>query len=84
MSRSEQKKVNIVIGEAVLSLLDDFIDIRKSSIIERLEKMLKAETDDARRRIINDAIQQTRKTADSECHSGFAPAEREKSSECIP
>lgn len=59
MCRSEEEKGNIVIGEAVLTLLDDYIDISADTIIEKLKHMLKAETEEARRKIISDAIQQS-------------------------
>ncbi|MCX3311121.1 hypothetical protein ORN12_19370 [Pantoea vagans] len=75
MSRSEQEKVNIMIGEAVLSLLNDYVSIRKDTIIERLEKILKEESDNQRRHIINNAIQQTFKLASNEFQLKFSPAE---------
>lgn len=59
MCRSEEELVNIVIGEAVLSLADDYLDISVVTIVDKLKQMLKAETDESRRKNIIDAIQKT-------------------------
>lgn len=59
MLRSEEEKVNIAIGEAVLSLLDDFNGISTDTLTDKLRQMLNTETEAARRKIINDAIRQT-------------------------
>ncbi|WP_289368125.1 hypothetical protein [Pantoea stewartii] len=59
MFRSVQEKVNIVIGEALLLLIDDDADISNGTITEQLKQMLEEETDNVRRQIINNAIRQT-------------------------
>ncbi len=62
MYKSEEEKVNIVIGEAVLSLIDKDIDISAETLSEHLRQMHALETDGARRGVINDAIQLTSQT----------------------
>jgi len=59
MYKSEEEKVNIVIGEAILGLIDNDVDIIAETVTENLKQMLALETDDARRRVIKKAIQLT-------------------------
>lgn len=49
MYKSEEEKVNIVIGEAVLALIDNDADISAETVSEYLRQMHTQETDDARR-----------------------------------
>lgn len=57
MSEKEEK-VNIVIGEALLSLLESEEDVSQGLLTDRLQRVLEAETDDDRRNTIIDAIRQ--------------------------
>jgi hypothetical protein len=59
MFRIEEENVNIVIGEALLSLLDDDAEVSTETLSAQLKRMLKTETSDARRQAIQDAIRQT-------------------------
>ena len=59
MFRSEEDKVNIVIGEAILTLLGDDDDVSARTLARQLKQMLQAETEAARREIIKEAIRQT-------------------------
>ncbi|WP_210446448.1 hypothetical protein [Pantoea ananatis] len=59
MSRSEEEMINIVIGEALLSLLDDEAEVSNETLSARLKKMLKTETCNDRRQAIKDAIRET-------------------------
>ncbi|KKW49844.1 hypothetical protein XB02_15515 [Pantoea ananatis] len=61
MFRSEEEKVNIVIGEALLTLLEDDADISSEALRVQLNRMLETETDDARRQLIDHALRQTRR-----------------------
>lgn len=60
----KEKEANIVIGEALLSLLESESesesesDISVESLTEHLRRVLKTETDDDRRQSITDAIRQ--------------------------
>jgi len=65
MFRSEQEEINTVIGEAALSLLDDFTEISRHSLCEKLKEMLKAEAGLIRRKLIIDAISQIKKLSRS-------------------
>ena len=59
MFRIEEENVNIVIGEALLSLLDDDAEVSTETLSAQLKRMLKTETSEARRKAIKDAIRQT-------------------------
>ncbi|MGF6477734.1 hypothetical protein [uncultured Pluralibacter sp.] len=59
MFRSEEEKVNVVIGEAILLLLEDEDVVSVHNLAQQLKQMLKAETEAARREIIREAIRQT-------------------------
>ncbi|MDF7787439.1 hypothetical protein P4910_18430 [Pantoea stewartii] len=59
MFRTEEESINIVIGEALLSLLDDDAQVSTETLSAQLKRMLKTETSDARRQAIQDAIRQT-------------------------
>lgn len=60
----KEKEANIVIGEALLSLLESEseseseVDISVESLTEHLRRVLETETDDERRQSITDAIRQ--------------------------
>lgn len=64
----KEKEANIVIGEALLSLLESEseseveveveVDISVESLTEHLRRVLETETDDDRRQSITDAIRQ--------------------------
>lgn len=56
---SSENEINIVIGEAILTLLQDDDDISVRILARQLKKMLKMEKEAARREVIKDAIQQT-------------------------
>ncbi|MCU7367623.1 hypothetical protein N5E15_13580 [Pantoea stewartii] len=60
MFRSEDEMLNIVIGEALLSLLDDDAVVSKETLSARLKQMLRTETCDDRRKALKDAIRETR------------------------
>lgn len=59
MFRIEEESINIVIGEALLALLDDDAEVSTETLSAQLKRMLKTETSDARRQAIQDAIRQT-------------------------
>jgi hypothetical protein len=59
MFRIEEEGINIVIGEALLALLDDDAEVSTEKLSAQLKRMLKTETSDARRQAIQDAIRQT-------------------------
>lgn len=59
MFRTEEESINIVIGEALLALLDDDTEVSTETLSAQLKRMLKTETSDARRQAIQDAIRQT-------------------------
>ncbi|WP_205953895.1 hypothetical protein [Pantoea stewartii] len=59
MFRSEEEKVNIVIGEAILALLEDDDIVSTRTLARQLKRMLEVETEAARREIIKEAIRQT-------------------------
>lgn len=59
MFRSDEEMINIVIGEALLSLLDDDAEVCNETLSARLKRMLKSETCDKRRQAIKDAIRET-------------------------
>lgn len=54
----KEKEANIVIGEALLSLLESESDFSVESLTEHLRRVLETETDDDRRQLITDAIRQ--------------------------
>lgn len=58
MSGSEEEKVNIIIGEATFTLLenDDYVSAR--TLIRQLTQMLEIETEAVRRQSIKEAIRQ--------------------------
>lgn len=59
MFRSEEDKVNIVIGEAILMLLEDDDDVSARTLTRQLKQMLEVEIEAARRETIKEAIRQT-------------------------
>lgn len=59
MFKSEEEIINVVIGEALLSLLDDDAEVSSETLSARLKQMLRTETCDARRQAIKDAILET-------------------------
>ncbi|WP_458038927.1 hypothetical protein [Pantoea ananatis] len=59
MFRIEEENVNIVIGEALLALIDDDAEVSAKNLSDQLKGMLKTETSEARRKAIQDAIRQT-------------------------
>lgn len=59
MFRSEEEKINIVIGEAILTLLEDEDVFSALTLSRQLKQMLEVETEAARREIIRQAIRQT-------------------------
>lgn len=59
MFRSEEEKINIVIGEAILTLLEDEDVFSAFTLSRQLKQMLEVETEAARREIIRQAIRQT-------------------------
>ncbi|MFV9669845.1 hypothetical protein [Pantoea sp. ARC607] len=58
MSGSEEEKVNIIIGEATFTLLenDDYVGAR--ALVRQLTQMLEIETEADRRQSIKEAIRQ--------------------------
>lgn len=58
MFKSEPEKVNIVIGEAIMSLIRNDTDVSNELISKQLKQMLEAEAEKSRRRIIRQAIEQ--------------------------
>ncbi|MFE0588095.1 MULTISPECIES: hypothetical protein [Pantoea] len=61
MFRSEEEKINIVIGEAILTLLEDSGVFSTHTLSTQLTKMLNVEIDAVRCEIIREAIRQTSK-----------------------
>jgi len=74
MFRSEEEKINIVIGEALLSLLDDDAEVSNETLSARLKRMLKIETCDARRQAMIDAIRKTGGYLNSAVNGEFSAA----------
>lgn len=75
MSRSEEEKINIVIGEAILALLEDDDVFSAYTLSRQLKQMLKVETEAARREIIKEAIRQTSRLLATALCSGNSSAE---------
>lgn len=59
MFRCEEEKLNTVLGEALLSLLEDDSAISAEALSAQLNQMLETETDDARRQVLLNAIRRT-------------------------
>lgn len=71
MFRSE-KEINIVIGEAILALLEGNDDVSARTLARQLKQMLEVETEAARREVIKEAIRQTiRLLATALCSGNF-------------
>ncbi len=49
MTEHKERKVNIAVGEALLSLLDNDVDISTETLSTQLKRFAEAETDEARR-----------------------------------
>jgi len=75
MFRSQEEKVNIVIGEAILALFEDDDVFSTRTLTRQLEKMLEVETEAARREIIKEAIRQTGRYPATDLHSDHCGAE---------
>lgn len=75
MFRSEEEKVNIVIGEAILALFEDDDVFTTRTLTRQLEKMLEVETEAARRKIIKEAIRQSGRRPATDIHSDNCGAE---------
>ncbi|ASN13816.1 hypothetical protein [Pantoea ananatis] len=61
MFKSDDEKTITVIGDAVLTLLNNNADISAASLSSALRQMHDAETDDARRQLTGHAIELTGK-----------------------
>jgi hypothetical protein len=71
MFRSE-KEINIVIGEAILTLLEGDDDVSARTLARQLKQMLEVETEAARREVIKETIRQTiRLLATALCSGNF-------------
>ncbi|WP_242390042.1 hypothetical protein [Kosakonia cowanii] len=71
MFRSE-KEINIVIGEAILTLLESDDEVNARTLARQLKQMLEVETEAARRGDIKEAIRQTiRLLATALCSGNF-------------
>jgi len=75
MFRSEEEKINIVIGEAILALLEDDGVFSAYTLSRQLKQMLEVETEAARREIIKEAIRQTSRLLATALYSGNSIAE---------
>lgn len=75
MFRSEEEKINIVIGEAILALLEDDGVFSAYTLSRQLKQMLEVETEAARREIIKEAIRQTSRLLATALYSGNSSAE---------
>jgi len=75
MFRSEEEKINIVIGEAILALLEDDGVFSAYTLSRQLKQMLELETEAARREIIREAIRQTSRLLATALYSGNSSAE---------
>ena len=75
MFRSEEEKINIVIGEATLALLEDGDVFSAYTLSRQLKQMLEVETEAARREIIKEAIRQTSRLLATALYSGNSSAE---------
>lgn len=74
MFRSEEEEINIVIGEALLSLLDDDAEVSNETLSARLKRMLKTETCNVRSQAIKDAIRETGGYLNSAVNGEFSAA----------
>ncbi|MFI8319816.1 hypothetical protein ACIF4Y_21515 [Kosakonia cowanii] len=84
MFRSEEDKVNIVIGEAILTLLGDDDDVSARTLARHLKNMLEVETETARREVIKEAIRQTLRLLATALCSGNCGAEIKRLSREFP
>ncbi|MDJ0474357.1 hypothetical protein QNA27_11880 [Pantoea eucalypti] len=84
MFRSEEEKINIIIGEAILTLLEDDGVFSTRSIFQQLKQMLELETEAARREIIREAIRQTNRLLATALCSGNCSTEIKQIREDFP
>lgn len=75
MLRSDEERVNIVIGEAILALLEGDDEVSVRTLARQLKKMLEVETEVVRREVIKEAIRQTSRLLTTALQSGNCCAE---------
>ncbi|WP_061062220.1 hypothetical protein [Pantoea vagans] len=78
MFSSEEEKINIVIGEAILTLLEIDNFFSAHTLSRQLKQMLEVETEAARREIIRDAIRQTSRLHAAALFSGNCSPETKR------
>lgn len=75
MFSSEEEEINIVIGEAILTLLEVDDVFSADTLSRQLKQMLEMETEAAHREIIREAIRQTSRLLATALYSGNCSAE---------
>ncbi|WP_367165945.1 hypothetical protein [Kosakonia cowanii] len=81
---SSEKEINIVIGEAILTLLEGDDDVSARTLARHLKNMLEVETETARREVIKEAIRQTIRLLATVLCSGNCGAEIKRLSREFP
>jgi hypothetical protein len=74
MFSSEEEEINIVIGEAIFTLLEVDDVFSAYTLSRQLKQMLEMETDTARREIIREAIRHTSRLLATALYSGNCSA----------